>query len=172
MDQELTKLSFSETIAAKPADVYRAFTNTGMIRQWLCNHSQVDARAGGRLYLHWRQGYYASGEYTELEPEKEVAFTWQGKGETAVSNVHVSLSGNNGTTHLELIHKDVGTDESWEQTRKELQQGWESGLSNLKAVLQTGDFCTCACHRANNSNTTFNGQFQLFCLLCCHCATN
>ncbi len=138
MDQELTELSFSETIAAKPADVYRAFTNTGMIRQWLCNNSQVDAKAGGRLYLHWQQGYYASGEFTELEPEKAVAFTWQGRGETAVSNVHVSLSGTNGTTHVELTHKNVGIDESWAQTRQELQQGWESGLTNLKAVLETG----------------------------------
>ncbi len=138
MDQELTELSFSETIAAKPADVYRAFTNTGMIRQWLCNNSQVDAKAGGRLYLHWQQGYYASGEFTELEPEKVVAFTWQGRGETAVSNVHVSLSGSNGTTHVDLTHKNVGTDDSWVQTRRELQQGWKTGLTNLKAVLETG----------------------------------
>ena len=138
MDQELTKLSFSETITAKPADVYRAFTNTGMIRQWLCNHSQVDARAGGRLYLHWQQGYFASGEFTELEQDKSVAFTWQGKDETAVSNVHISFSGSNGTTTVELTHKNVGTDESWAQTRKELQQGWESGLTNLKSVLETG----------------------------------
>lgn len=138
MDQELTKLTFSETITAKPADVYRAFTNTGMLRQWLCNSAQVDARTGGRLYLYWQQGYYANGEFTKLEPEKEVAFTWLGKGETAVSNVHIALSGNNGTTQVELTHKNVGADESWAQTRQELQQGWESGLANLKSVLESG----------------------------------
>ena len=138
MDQESTNLSFSETIAAKPADVYLAFTRDGLVRQWLCNQSQLDARVGGRLYLHWQQGYYASGEFTELEPEKSVAFTWQGRGETAVSHVLVSLSGSNGTTQVELVHKNVGTDESWAQTRNELQQGWESGLANLKSVLETG----------------------------------
>lgn len=138
MDQEKTSLSFSETIAAQPADVYLAFTNTGLIRQWLCNHSQVDARSGGRLYLHWQQGYYASGEFTELEPDQKVAFSWQGRGETAVSQVHITLSGDNGTTRINLTHQNIGTDETWDETRKELKQGWKSGLANLKSVLETG----------------------------------
>ena len=138
MSAEKTSLSFHEEIDVKPADVYLALTNTGMVRQWLCDHAQIDARSGGRLYLHWRQGYFAGGEFTELEPEKKVTFTWQGRGETAVSNVHITLHAENGHTHLELNHKDVGADDSWAQTRAELKKGWESSLANLKSVLETG----------------------------------
>ena len=48
-------LTFSERIDAPAAVVYYAFTNAAALREWLCNDAQLDARAGGRIYLWWRR---------------------------------------------------------------------------------------------------------------------
>jgi uncharacterized protein YndB with AHSA1/START domain len=131
-------LTFSERIDAPAAAVYYAFTNAAALREWLCNDAQIDARAGGRVYLWWQQGYYTCGEFTALEPDKRAAFTWQGRNEPAVTEVQVSLAAANGRTQVTLAHTGVGAGVAWTEARRELAQGWESGLANLKAVLETG----------------------------------
>jgi uncharacterized protein YndB with AHSA1/START domain len=132
------KLTFTETVEASPAAVYYALTNGAALREWLCTNSQVDTREGGRIYLWWQQGYYASGEFTALEPEKSVAFSWQGRGEARPTDVSISLEANGKSTKVHLVHAGLGDSEKWTQTRQELKQGWQSGLANLKSVLETG----------------------------------
>lgn len=136
MDQETITLTFDKDIETDPTLVYEAFTNTNTLRQWLCNYAQVNAREGGRIYLHWQDGYYAAGEYSELDPEKTVAFTWQGRQQPATTAVHVTLTSQNDHTHLTLTHRGIPADDTI--MRDELQQGWEAGLENLKSVLETG----------------------------------
>lgn len=135
---EVTTFTFSETIAVAPALVYEAFTNSDMLRQWLCNFAVVRPREGGYIFLQWPEGYFAAGEYQTLRPNETIVFSWQGRGETAVSTVRVALAEEDGRTRLTLHHEAIPTAEEWAQTRQELQQGWETGLSNLKSVLETG----------------------------------
>jgi uncharacterized protein YndB with AHSA1/START domain/uncharacterized damage-inducible protein DinB len=118
--------------------VYLAFTNKPAIQGWLCNNAQVDASEKGRLYLHWNEGYYACGEFTELKENESLAFNWQGRGEPAQSTVQVKLAAENGGTQVTLTHAELGTGEAWEKAREEIAKGWENGLENLKAVLETG----------------------------------
>ncbi len=135
-DKEFT---FTQTIDAPPATVYHAFTNVAVIQGWLCDNAQLDASENGRLYLHWNEGgYYVAGEYTALEPDKSLTFSWRGRGEAAATKVHVALAAENGGTGLTLTHSDVGAGEEWAETRVELKKGWENSLANLKAVLETG----------------------------------
>lgn len=138
MSQETTTLTFEQTVAVPATAVYFAFTNAGMVRQWLCNNSQISPREGGRIYLYWQQGYYASGEFTKLVPNETIAFTWQGRNEPFVTQVNVSLSEADDTTAVTLTHSDVPTGDDWAELRQELSKGWETGLENLRSVLEKG----------------------------------
>jgi len=138
MSNNDTILTFTQTIHAPPAAVYYAFTHTAAIRGWLCNNAQIDARKDGRLYLHWNQGYYTSGEFTALEPDTSLTFTWRGRGEPTATTVHVSLEAEDDRTQVTLAHSDIGAHTAWDQIRAELTKRWENGLENLKSVLETG----------------------------------
>jgi uncharacterized protein YndB with AHSA1/START domain len=132
------KLTFERTVNAPPAQAYRAFTNSTAFREWFCDVSLADPRPGGRLYFWWNAGHYASGEFTALAEDKSVTFTWYGKNEPAPTQVQISLKPQDGGTSVTVVHSDIGTDEAWEETRKQFERGWENALENLESVLETG----------------------------------
>ena len=138
MSTDTRSLTFSESIAAKPKDVYYAFTKQAMLIQWLCNDAHVNVTQNGRLYFYWNQGYYAVGEFTAIEENESLSFSWQGKGETAVTQVAVSLEANGESTKVHLSHSGLGTGEAWQDTIVELKKGWQNSLANLKSVLERG----------------------------------
>ena len=133
-----SELTFSQTVKASPEAVYYAITNGAAMREWLCTSSQVATREGGRLYLWWQQGYYASGEFQKLVSNEQVVYSWQGRNETAVTTVTYTLTPTDEGTQLTLVHGDLPTGDEAAEMRQELKEGWESGLDNLKSVLETG----------------------------------
>lgn len=133
-----TELTFAQEVQAAPTAVYYALTNGAAMREWLCNNSQASTRVGGRLYLYWQQGFYAAGEFQKLEQDKEVVYSWQGKNEPTVSTVTFALEPVANGTQVKLIHSDLPAGEDAAEMRQGLQEGWEAGLTNLKAVLETG----------------------------------
>lgn len=132
------RLVFTETIQASPALVYRAFTNASALRLWLCDQSYVDAREGGCYLASWNVGFHAAGRFTKLEPGRTVAFTWQGSNEPGTTQVTVTLASAGESTRLELVHEGIGSGEAWEKAARDLSSGWESGLPNLKYLLEAG----------------------------------
>ncbi|MCA9919899.1 MAG: SRPBCC domain-containing protein [Anaerolineales bacterium] len=136
--QETTALRFDQTIAAEPTAVYHALTNGAALREWLCTNSQVATRVGGRIYLWWQQGYWATGEFLALVPAQKVAYSWQGRLETAVSQVTFTLEPSEGGTRLNLVHADLPAGDEAAEMRQGIREGWEAGLANLKAILETG----------------------------------
>ncbi|MGD9101826.1 MAG: SRPBCC domain-containing protein [Anaerolineae bacterium] len=139
MSKQDEVLTFTQTIDAPPKAVYYTFTNMAAIRGWLCDNAQLDASENGRIYLHWNQeDYYVSGQFTALEPDTSLAFTWHGRGDAAATKVQVALAAENGGTQITLTHSGIGTGKEWAETRAELEKGWKNGLENLKAVLETG----------------------------------
>ena len=133
-----TELTFSQEIQATPTAVYYALTNGVALREWLCTTSQVATRVGGRFYLWWQQGYWATGEFLELVPEQKVVCSWQGRLETAVTRVTFTLEPTDGGTNLTLVHSELPAGEDAAEMRQGLKEGWEAGLANLKSVLETG----------------------------------
>jgi uncharacterized protein YndB with AHSA1/START domain len=131
-------LKFRRTVSALPAEVYRAFTNSTALREWLCDAAQADPRKGGRLYLWWNSDYYTSGEYVAVAPCKKIAFTWRGRGEPDATRVQVSLAEKNGGTVVTLTHGGIGSGKKWSSAAKEFQSEWEASLENLQSVLETG----------------------------------
>jgi len=132
-------LSFTQFVKAPPEEAYRAFTNASALREWLCNVATVVPRPGGRFYLWWNSGYYTSGEYTLAEDGKKVAFSWQGRGEPAATQVEVTFTPQDAGTLVTVEHADLGTDEEWTQIIAEMQKGWKNSLENLASVLATGE---------------------------------
>lgn len=131
-------LTFTQQIEVEPTAVYYALTHSGALREWLCTVAHVENRVGGRIYLWWPQGYYAAGEFTQLEPGKAVALRWLGKDEAHPTTVTIALVPVDGGTAVQLTHAGLGEGELWQPTRTEWQKGWQIGLENLKSVLETG----------------------------------
>ncbi len=138
MPDKKVKLKFKQFVQAPPDEVFSAFSNATALCEWFCNVAQADAHEGGRLYVWWNSGYFASGEFTRLKPFKKVAFTWHGRGESAATQVKVSLEAEKGGTRVVLEHSGMSGDKSWQAARQSAQRGWEVGLENLKSVLETG----------------------------------
>jgi uncharacterized protein YndB with AHSA1/START domain len=134
----MSDLKFERTIHAPIHQVYTAFTNSTALREWMCDGATTNEHLGGRFYVWWNDGYYAAGEYTQLEPDKCLAFTWLGRGEPAATQVNVDLRAQNGSTFLELVHSGLGSGETWEHLRQVFQDAWQFALENLVSVLETG----------------------------------
>jgi uncharacterized protein YndB with AHSA1/START domain len=131
-------LVLTQSIDVSPALVYRALTNDMLQRLWLCDTNRINSRVGGNYFLSWNDGYCAVGEFTALEPDSRVSYTWLGKGEPGPSQVDITLSPASHGTVVEVRHSGLGSGEAWESVAAELQKGWKSGLENLKYLLENG----------------------------------
>src|SRR5689334_7821409 len=101
-------LTFTQAVNASPTQVYRAFTNAMLFREWLCDNSVVDARETGAYFFSWNRGYYAVGMYTTLKQDEKIVFSWQGRDEPAVTQVEVTLEKQGDGTLVTLDHNGVG----------------------------------------------------------------
>ena len=131
---------YERTIQA-PADlIYRAFTSGTALREWLCDIGFTHPEEGGWIFMMWNRGYFASGYYTKLVPEKVVSFKWIGKEEPSWSQVDVMISPLDDENHHKIVlrHSEIGMGEAWEKSRKEISKGWQVGLDNLKSTLEGG----------------------------------
>lgn len=132
-------LSFTQYIQASPSAAYHAFTNQAALPNWLCNVVNTSVRVGGPLFLEWvPENYYVIGEFTTLQPDSLIAFTWRGRGEPATTQVQVSLTPSDEGVQVTLTHSGLGDGETWQGTRIAMQDGWQRALANLKKVLETG----------------------------------
>ena len=133
-----TPITLEQHIEAPPSQVYRAFTNSTALREWLCDAAMAHPAKRGRIHLWWTSGYYATGEYRKLVADEQVTFTWRGRGEPAETRVVVALRPEGGGTAVSLTHKRVGDGRKWAEAAAAIRKGWERGLENLKSVLETG----------------------------------
>jgi uncharacterized protein YndB with AHSA1/START domain len=130
--------TFEQLIKARPSLVYHAFTNSTVLHEWMCDLATANPKPGGRLYMAWNSGFYMAGEYFTLEPDRQIIFSWYGRGEPTPSLVRVTLEEKENGTLVHLSHEQVGSGIEWENTVKEIQDGWKSSLENLASVLETG----------------------------------
>ncbi len=139
MPDDAHVMKFKLQIEASTQEVYNALTNAAVLGEWLCTSAQTDVRKGGRYYLSWETGYYASGEFIQVIPADRVVFTWHGKGEPEASRVKAALKSEADKTRLTLTHTVNCSDPVWDQIRGRLKRGWKLGLENLKSVLESGE---------------------------------
>ncbi|MBZ0284496.1 MAG: SRPBCC domain-containing protein [Anaerolineae bacterium] len=130
--------TFTRSVNAPSALVYRAFTNATALREWYADNAQVDARVEGALFLSWHIGYYVVGNFTALKPDEHVAFSWHGRGEPYATHVDVHLDKSGEGTQVTIRHSGIGEGEGWAQIAQQFRGEWESALENLQSVLETG----------------------------------
>lgn len=134
-----TFLIFEQRISAPVDQIYRAFTSAVGLREWLCDVSTTNPTKGGWISLAWNQGYFASGEFTQMLPDKAISFTWIGKNEpgwTQVDVVFVPID--DDSINVVLRHSGLGHTHAWDQARQQISRGWEVGFKNLKSILEEG----------------------------------
>jgi uncharacterized protein YndB with AHSA1/START domain len=122
------------TILAAPARVFAAFTQAEGWYAWCCETAECDARIGGRLHIY-TEGYHATGEFTELERDRSVAFTWNGDGEPPML-VAVALDEQGDGTALTFQVTGLCPEEEWAGIADTIERIWERVLNNLKRVLE------------------------------------
>jgi uncharacterized protein YndB with AHSA1/START domain len=134
----MTTVKIEKFIQAPPDEVYRSFTNSTALRDWICEVATAVAEPGGRLYMCWPGEYYTSGEYIQLEKDKSISFSWLGRGEPRSTRVDVTLKKQRGGTLVKLAHREIGKGEKWELIRQTYLKEWKNALENLASVLGEG----------------------------------
>jgi uncharacterized protein YndB with AHSA1/START domain len=128
----------AETFVQAPAKlVYRAFTNSTSLREWLCDVATVEKHPKGRMYLWWRGDFYSSGHYLELEEDKCIRFRWYSNTDPAPTDVTVSMEEKDGGMLVRIDH-EVPDNEVWKDKVETFRENWVESLENLKSVLETG----------------------------------
>jgi uncharacterized protein YndB with AHSA1/START domain len=114
--------------------VYRYFTSSTLIAEWLCDVALATAHPGGRVYFGWNDGAGVVGNFTALLPGEKVGFTWTGTGIPGPGEVVVDLKQEAKGTRVALTH-------SWTEDgdhAARVAARWERGLENLASVMETG----------------------------------
>ncbi len=133
-----TKLTFKKSIDAPPAHVYRAFTTSQGVEEWMADSAEADGREGGRFYAWWNAGFYSAGIFKEAVKDEKVVFSWHALYEPAPTEVTVELEKTESGTDLKLTHSGLGEGEEWQPAVENFEREWANSLKNLKSVLETG----------------------------------
>jgi uncharacterized protein YndB with AHSA1/START domain len=137
MSPETQSVTSEKFIKATAAEVYLAFTNATLLKEWLCDVATVSPKPGGRMYLWWNGDFYSSGEYVALKPNRSITFQWFGRGESIPTQVAVTLSKKKGGTLVTMTHT-LPAGEDWLKIAQGFQHEWTVSLENLVSVLETG----------------------------------
>ena len=135
MTTQTQEITLTQTILTSPSQVYAAFTRAAGWCEWCCEKAETDAYIGGQLHIY-TEGYNAYGEFTVLEQDRIVAFTWNGDEEPPTL-IHVLLNGQDNGTIVTFKVTILDSKQDWVSFADFLERTWGHALNNLKAVLET-----------------------------------
>ncbi len=135
---EFKTLEFTETIAAPVEQVYAAFGSSIAMESWFADFAEIVLSENDRFYCWWNVGYYATGIFTKIIENEQIALTWNGLGEPHETQVDIFFTEKDGVTEVKIEHGDIGSSSEWTERVTAYQKGWKTGLQNLKSVLETG----------------------------------
>ncbi len=143
------------TIPAPPSEVYRAWLDPVLLRQWMApgrfdvQRAEVDARVGGHLRIwHADAGFHVGGfecEILELLPYERLVFRWgfvgpeRAAGPVYDSRLTITLQAAEGDeTILTLVHErldDLAA--AMPEGARSVEHGWALVLEMLAQVLRS-----------------------------------
>lgn len=132
------RIQVEAEVAADPMEIYRMFTNSTLLREWLADDALARPIKDGRLYLSWSDGYQTAGRFSKLEPGQSIGFSWNGSDEKGPTDVKVSLKPTEKGTRVRVRHSGFDDSKSGRQSASALKKAWESSLENLASVTVDG----------------------------------
>jgi uncharacterized protein YndB with AHSA1/START domain len=130
-----TDVRIERMLTATIERVYAAWTEPGLLTRWYCPNPtldltvEADVRVGGE-YLVKMGPYVVRGRYTEVDPPRILAFTWQWDHEGGPSEVRVELTEADAGTRLLLTQTGLTPEDATGHL-----QGWELQLPRLADLL-------------------------------------
>jgi uncharacterized protein YndB with AHSA1/START domain len=131
-------LEFVEVISAPVKQVYAAFSSSIALESWFADFAEVVLSEGNRFYCWWDVGYYATGIFTKIIENEQIALTWNGLGEPHETQVDIFFTAREDATEVRIEHGDIGSGSEWTERVIAYEKGWRTGLANLKSVMETG----------------------------------
>jgi uncharacterized protein YndB with AHSA1/START domain len=134
-------IEITRTVAATPAEVFRALTDAGELSRWWTTTAESDPTTGGDFSYRFEfedpsRNHTYEGAYHDIRPEERVSYPWQTSlGETRVD---VQLRPRGDHTDLTLTHSGWGSDAATDEAVVLHEQGWSFFLNNLKSYLEGG----------------------------------
>jgi uncharacterized protein YndB with AHSA1/START domain len=138
MVTEERAVEVSREIQATPEAVFWAITHPLELSYWLCHHDWTDPRPGGGFQVHWRNGWWARGDYLTVERPRRIELTWQGEDEPGETKLVFELQAIDQGTVVTAIHSGFGTHAAWDKAVSKAEQSWPRALENLESILTTG----------------------------------
>jgi putative intracellular protease/amidase/uncharacterized protein YndB with AHSA1/START domain len=144
------------TVSADPATLYRLWTTSEGVREFLGAEADIDARIGGRyeyLFLDDQPEGLRGGEgcrILALEPDRMLAFTWNSppgmptRGihtwvvvtfEPAVAGNGAALPAGEARTIVRLAHWGHGNGPDWDANRAYFRSAWDRVLTRLARAV-------------------------------------
>jgi uncharacterized protein YndB with AHSA1/START domain len=123
--------TYTRMINVPPAGTYRAFTSGTAFSEWLSDGGIVSAHPQGRLHLWWDNGHYGTGEYTTLEPDKSLTFTWLARGAISPAEITVTFEAQDNKTLVTVTQHGA-------HDANPFPVGWQDSLENLQSMLEEG----------------------------------
>lgn len=121
--------------------VWRHLVEPELLDGWFCPNPDLelavaaDVRIGGEYRADMGGEHVAVGEFTEVDPERLLAFTWGWLPEPEpATHVAISLADADGGTELELVHAGFTDPEAADGHR----DGWERSLDRLAGLVGEG----------------------------------
>nr|XP_033808262.1 activator of 90 kDa heat shock protein ATPase homolog 1 [Geotrypetes seraphini] len=113
------KITLKDVFLTSPEELYRVFTAQELVQAFTHSPAVIDASKGGRFQL---LNGSVSGEFLELDPEKQIVMKWRFKSWPSEHHATISLTfiDKNGETELKLEGKSIPAKEE-ERTR----EGWQ-----------------------------------------------
>lgn len=136
---EPTTLTLVRRIKAPPERVFAAWTRPELLSRWFGPHhvmvarAEIDARVGGSFRIEMVEDggarHGVSGTYTEVEPERRLAFTWAWVSmPERQSRVTVEFRALPEGTEVTLVHDRFADAETATRHRR----GWTESLERLE----------------------------------------
>ena len=135
-------LRIERTFDAPRQRVFEAWTSAEVMKRWFhaghdwdTTEASVDLRVGGTVRVkmhnpHDDEEYGGGGEYTEIDPPRRLAFTWEWDDERDQYSqlIEIEFEERDGRTTVLFSHHGL-----WdEQAVTDHEDGWTKAMDNLE----------------------------------------
>jgi uncharacterized protein YndB with AHSA1/START domain len=90
-------------LPAPREEVWEALTDPERLEDWFANSVELDLRPGGVANFRWGNGEERRATFTEVDPQRRLAFVWDGDGLEERGEVAFTLDDDANGTRLTVI---------------------------------------------------------------------